>query len=71
MEIMKEGPSPGMDAINQENKVSLVLVLTQSILSQLSESGATEEEALAALKSAEAIVPVLNLLSRSNFGARL
>ena len=50
------------DASNADNP-AMVFALAQSILRQLREAGVREEEALAALRIAELIVPLLRLES--------
>jgi hypothetical protein len=54
----------------QEKKSALVLALMQSILSQVEQSGAPEEEALAAIKSAEVVIPILDLQSQMHTRVR-
>lgn len=46
---------------------SLALALADALLAKIRESGATEEEALAAVRAAEAIVPAMQLFSRTRF----
>jgi hypothetical protein len=48
-----------------QDRSALALALAQAFLAKIREAGATEEEALAALRSAEAMVPVMELYSKT------
>ena len=48
-----------------QDRSALALALTQAFLAKIREAGATEEEALAALRSAEALLPVMELYSKT------
>jgi hypothetical protein len=48
-----------------QDRSALALALAQAFLAKIREAGASEEEAIAALRSAEAMVPVMELYSRT------
>jgi hypothetical protein len=49
-----------------DNPEAFVFGLVERILAMLRESGATEGQSLAALRSVEAIVPILGFQSKTN-----
>jgi hypothetical protein len=62
--------SEGQDARREaaERSRAMVLTLSEQLTKLLHDSGATEEECLAALKSAEATIPLLRLNSSLHGG---
>lgn len=53
-----------MERLSERDQTVIVFALIERILGVLRESGATEEESIAAVRSAEAIVPILRLESK-------
>jgi hypothetical protein len=57
--------------MSKTTEPAIVFCLIDRILEVLHESGATEEQSLAALQSVEAIVPVADFESRTNTTIRV
>jgi hypothetical protein len=53
-------------AASERREPAIVFVLIDRILALLHESGATEEQSLAALRATEAIIPVADFQSRQH-----